>query len=52
MKKLFYIGALSALLLTACSEADYPIPEDKVIKTPVYDSDPIEIPTLTDEDNN
>lgn len=35
MKKLFYICALSSLILTACGgEDEYPIPADKVIETP------------------
>ncbi|QTB26326.1 hypothetical protein [Lysinibacillus sphaericus] len=34
MKKLFYIGAMSALLLTACGEAEKPIPENKTIEYP------------------
>ncbi|MED4699604.1 hypothetical protein P9436_11115 [Lysinibacillus capsici] len=34
MKKLFYIGALSTLLLVACGEAEKPIPEDKTIEYP------------------
>ncbi|MFB7157413.1 hypothetical protein [Lysinibacillus sp. NPDC056232] len=34
MKKLFYIGAMSALLLAACGEAEKPIPENKSIEYP------------------
>ncbi|WP_433595108.1 hypothetical protein [Lysinibacillus xylanilyticus] len=34
MKKLFYIGAMSALLLAACGEAEKPIPENKTIEDP------------------
>ncbi|MFJ8100444.1 hypothetical protein [Lysinibacillus sp. NPDC096212] len=34
MKKLFYIGAMSALLLAACEEAEKPIPENKTIEYP------------------
>jgi len=34
MKKLFYIGAMSALLLSACGEAEKPIPENKTIEFP------------------
>ena len=34
MKKLFYIGALSTLLLVACGEVKKPIPEDKTIEYP------------------
>lgn len=35
MKNLLYIGAMSALLLSACSEAEKPIPENKTIENPI-----------------
>ncbi|MFJ7407099.1 MULTISPECIES: hypothetical protein [unclassified Lysinibacillus] len=35
MKKLLYIGAMSTLLLTACGEAEKPIPENKTIEYPL-----------------
>ncbi|GEM_PF-1901679 len=34
MKRLIYIGAMSALLLAACREAEKPIPESKTIEYP------------------
>lgn len=43
MKKLFYIGALSALLLVGCGEAEKPIPENKTLEypTPSDDEEPV-----------
>ena len=46
MKKLIYLGALSVFLLTACSNPEPPIPEDKVIERPVYKGEPIGTPKL------
>lgn len=34
MKRIFYVGALSALLLTACGEAEKPIPKNETIEYP------------------
>lgn len=45
MKKLFYIGAMSALLLVACGEAEKPIPKNETIEYPKPSEQKIEYPT-------
>ncbi|MGE7927449.1 hypothetical protein [Lysinibacillus xylanilyticus] len=45
MKKIFYIGAMSALLLVACGEAEKPIPKSETIEYPEPSEQKIEYPT-------
>lgn len=49
MKKLFYLVALSTLFLVACTEAEHPIPENKIIERPTFESEPIEIPVYSND---
>lgn len=44
MKKIIFVGALSALLLTACGEAEKPIPESEPIEYPKLSEQKIEYP--------
>lgn len=45
MKKLLYIGVMSALFLTACGEAEKPIPKNETIEHPKPSEQKIEHPT-------
>lgn len=50
MKKLLFMF-LALFLLSACSEVEKPIPENKILEYPKSESDPIEQPTQTNEQN-
>lgn len=49
MKKLLCLIAVSAFFLVACTEAEYPIPENELIEIPKYEGGDIEFPKYSTE---